>query len=646
MKYLFAIILLLACTSLAVSQDYNTKKTTSKKALKFYLEGEQLNKRRSHEAAVIRFSKAIKKDKKFINAYLLRADSYYAMNKLALAEQDFEKVLALDPVFEKRVWYVLGVIEYKASKFEEAKQHLAQFLSYEQKSDRLKKQAEQYLAYSTFGAEAVKNPLPFKPVNLGMNINSKYPEYLPALTVDGEILIFTVRLGNQEDFFVSKKENGAWTLRQNLGEPINTHENEGAQTVSANGKIMVYTTCNRPNDYGSCDLYYTEFINGRWTRPYNIEKPINTGSWESQPSLSPDGKSLYFTSNRGGSKGGKDIWVSHRKEDGSWSEPENLNINTTADDESPFIHPDNETLYFMSNGYPGLGGSDLYFSKKQADGSWGEPKNLGYPINTQANEGALIVSTDGTTAYFASDKKGGFGAVDIYSFELHESIRPKTVTYAKIVVIDADTKQPLQAKLEIMDLGSSQLHATLDSDSEGEALACLPLGKDYALSIDKKGYIFHSENFALREVNTVLEPFVLEIELQKIPPQPTEPIASTEKPKPKSNPVILKNIFFETGSAELLYTSRGELARLKKLMVENKNIKVQINGHTDNVGSEEDNLRLSEARAKSVVNYLIDKGIDGSRLSWKGFGESQPIDTNDTERGRKNNRRTEFMIVE
>ncbi len=640
MKYwTIYILLLITSVSLNAQQDYVTRKTAHKKAIKAYNKANTYNRARDYGNAIKELGKAIKKEPTFLDAYLLRADSYYALQDFSNAEADFEKILSIAPDFNPRINYVVSIVEAQQNKYDEAVTHLQTFLEAKPQGEKITKQAQKRLEDYTFAAKAIKNPVPFDPQNLGENINTPLAEYLPTLTADGQTLIFTRRDRFQEDFYVSQWKDGAWQRAENLGPPINTRENEGAESISADGQFLVYTVCNRKEDYGSCDLYYSEWKNGEWTTPKNIGAPINSAAWESQPSLSADGQTLYFTSNRSKNK---DIWKSKRLADGTWSNPEKLSINTAGHEEGPFIHADGQTLYFTSTGYPGMGEADLYMSRLQADGTWGMPENLGYPINTTSQEGALIVSLDGTTAYFSSTKEGGYGAVDLYSFEMPKSIRPKPVTYANIKVYDAITKRPLIANMDVANLETSLIHTSMVTNAAGESLICLPMGVDYALNVNKADYLFHSENFALKAENSRDEPFELKIYLQKIPKQ--EPTI-TIKEEPVLKPIILKNVFFKTGSAELELASQSELDKLVGLLNENETMNIQINGHTDNVGSVADNLKLSEARAKAVVEYLITKKIPAKRLKYKGYGETLPIATNDTPDGRQQNRRTEFVIM-
>lgn len=650
---MFASLLFIQC---GTSQQFVTRKTAKGKALKSFDKGMQYLLSDQDEKAIVEFDRAIKTNPGFIDAHIQRAAVKYDQKKYAESEAGFEKVLELKSDYKKKVYYTLALSEWRQDKFDEANQHFNKFIELGGVNDKLLKQAKYNLANSEFAAEAVKNPVPFKPKNLGSKVNTANAEYLPSFTADGKTLIYTLRIRGQEDFYVSKFEDGEWQEGVEL-EGVNTGLNEGAQTVSADGKLIVFTACNRDEGLGSCDLYFSEVKNGSWTKPMNIGAPINSKSWESQPSLSSDGNQLFFASNRAGGIGNNDIWMSERKSNGKWSKPVNLGdkINTNREDQSPFIHQDGQTLYFMSKGLPGMGGHDLYYSRKESDGKWGKPINLGYPINTKANEGAFVISLDGKTAYFASDKKSFKGAdgslfdsenggeTDLYSFDLPENARPQPVTYVKAKVFDAVTKKPISAAVDFTDLSTGNTHVSSITGSDGEFLVTLPLKKNYALNVSKEKYLFHSENFSLDKAESD-KPFILKIYLQPISDVVTPPTTSTSTSAPAmGKPIILRNVFFETGSAELLPVSINELERLKSLLDENPTMRIQLNGHTDNVGSDSDNLTLSRNRAKAVNDYLVKAGISSSRLKFEGYGESKPMDTNDTAEGRQNNRRTEFV---
>jgi outer membrane protein OmpA-like peptidoglycan-associated protein/outer membrane protein assembly factor BamD (BamD/ComL family) len=637
------------------SEKYITRKTASERLKKTYKQGIKYSRAGENEKALKAFSKVLKKEPTFIDAQIQWAAIHYDMKNHEMAEQGFEKVIQIDSFYKKKVFYTLALTEMRMKKFDEAVLHFENYLAAQPNNKILEKKSKKHIINSQFMKMAYANPVPYEPKSLGGNINTRNPEYLPSLTADGKQLIYTARLYGQEDFMMSTKKDGVWQKGFPL-DGINTEQNEGAQSISADGKFLVFTACNRKDGYGSCDLYYSEIRDNQWTPPANIGTPINSRGWESQPSLSADGRAIYFTSNRKGGQGGRDIWVSYRQKDGKWGTPQNVGdiINSPYNDQSPFIHADNQTLYFMSDGHPGMGGPDLFFSRKKNEKEWFTPKNLGYPINTEAAEGALVLSLDGKIGYFASDiknvRKGESvfssgtkgGHTDIYSFELYPEARPQPVTYVQAYVYDLETKKKLSAKVDFMDLNSGETYASSFTDQDGEFLICLPMGKNYALNISKEKYLFHSENFSLEKTQSLDNPFLLKIGLQPIK---DKVVTATTESEIISPPVVLRNILFETGSAELKPESLFELNQLLQLLEKNSTLKIQINGHTDNVGSVENNLTLSTNRAKAVKDFLIKNEIAANRLNHKGYGETKSIDSNDTEWGRQNNRRTEFVML-
>jgi len=653
-KLLFVISLILL-TQAGLAQGYTTEETASGKQLKRFKEAEQLAFQQNYAQALKNVEKVLSKDPNFIDAHILLGQIRYDQNAFVEAEKSFEQALELDSDYSDLVPYMLGVTEWRLDKFTEAGQHFEAYLATEPRNARRQESAERYLKNARFAAKAVQNPVPFEPKSLGSGINTERPEFLPVLTADERTLFYTSEVNRQQDIFMSVQEDGVWQPGILLEGVSTPRGDEASPSISADGKLLVFTACGRKDGYGSCDLYISEVRNGQWTRPKNMGGTINSKAWDSQPSISSDGRKLFFASERGGGKGSKDLWVSIRGENGSWTTPQNLGatINTPAKEQAPFIHADGRTLYFMSEGHPGMGEFDLYQTTLREDGTFTEPKNLGYPINSKGNEGALCVSLDGKTAYFDSDRilleseeevtYSGNEVADLYAFELYPAIRPQPVTYVKASVTNAATNAILsEAQVEFIDLATGKMHSSSLTDWDGEFLTVLPVGKNYALNVRKQGFVFHSENFALQESKNLDEAFVLEIALQPIP----ETIAEVEfeEVQPKSKPVVLKNIFFETASAKLRPESRTELERLQNLLTENPQLRIQINGHTDNVGAEEDNQQLSEARAKAVYDFLIENGIAERRLRYKGFGESQPIASNDSPDGRQQNRRTEFVV--
>lgn len=626
----------------AFAQQYTTLKTTSDRALSAYKQGMQEAGNGEPAIAQGYFEKALKLDPKFIDAKLALADTYVDVRDYFKAEQYFKEALALDSTYAPVAFYFLSRMEWEMNQYEDCSSHAASYLNSHPANEKYKSHAAHLMASAKFAADAVKHPVPFNPKSLGYGVNTSDLEYFPSLTADGSTLIFTRQSKGDENFYQSTFKDGVWQPALPL-DGINTNENEGAQAISPDGTWLVFTACNRFGDgsQGSCDLYWSQNKVNGWTKPVPFSTIINSSDWEAQPTIGADNKTIIFAHGSGGPNSPIALWQTVRQPGGKWSKPEMLpsQINVGGRVHTPFLHPDGQTLYFSSDSLPGMGGNDIFFVRKQPDGSWGAPQNLGYPINTKGEEGMLVVSLDGKTGYFASDRPGGAGGLDIYSFDMPEYAKPKPVTYARAHVIDAVTHYPIVAKVDFIDLKTGQSYVAANTKPDGNALVCLPAGKDYALNVTKDKYLFYSENFNLTEVATFDQPFQLNIELQPIMSDTTAAAMPSI-----GKPVALRNVFFETGSASLLPQSAAELDRLVALLTQMPDLRVQINGHTDNVGNDQDNQTLSEQRAKAVHDYLLNKGIDKARLRFKGFGESKPVETNDTPEGRAKNRRTEFEL--
>ena len=642
-KILFLIYLILP---LAVfSQEYYELSTKSKKAKKYYENGEYLLKKENLKEAKVSFLSAIEEDPEFFEAHMLMGEIYEHEENDSAAVVAYRKAIEIDQDRYPPTYFILADLEYKNGWYDSALVHFKKYLRYEGTHGKNQIKAEKYLANCEFAIEAIKNPVPFQPVNLGYNINSELNEYFPCLTADNQTLLFTRLLtntrsvtGTQEDFFISYYIHDEWEPATDLGPPINTIVNEGAPTLSADGNILIFTACEsidgygaRRKGYGRCDLFVSKKSGNDWLMPYNLGQPVNSRHWESQPSISSDGRTIYFVSNRNNDY---DIWSSTVNSNGDWSEPEILgdNINTEGYEGSVFIHPDNQTLYFSSDGHIGMGGLDIYVSRRDSTGKWGVPVNLGYPINSFKDDNSILISADGELAMFASDRKEGYGGLDLYSFELYEAARPQVVTYMKGTVFDKETNKKLDARFELTSLRTGlDAIESFSNKRNGEFLVCLPTNDDYALTVSREGYLFYSENISLSSENTSADPMLKDV--------PLEPIKVGAK-------VVLKNIFFETDKYDLKELSKIELKKLIRLLETNPGMKIEIGGHTDNIGTPEYNIILSENRAKTVNQYLVENGIDQSRLLYKGYGETKPVDTNETTGGRANNRRTEFKVVE
>lgn len=624
------IILLTSAISLGQSKFYSTD---DRGAIKDYKKGLVYLNNNDGENALKYFKKALDDDPNFIQAQLSLADTYYAMDLTDEAKVEYAKVIKLDPDFHKNPYLSLGEMAFLEERHDDAISLFEKYLTFDRIPYSKKWAVELYIEDSKFSKLAKANPVPFEPKNLGPNVNSIFQEYLPTLTADGKTLIITRKSDQGEDFYVAewRGEEKGWSPAEQIKGPINTPLNEGAQCISADGQILFFTGCNRTLGEGSCDLYIALWDGDAFGTPINLGPPVNTRSWESQPSLAGDNQTLYFVSDRKGGYGRLDIWKT-KLNNGIWSQPVNLGptINTPGNEQCPFIHPDGTTLYFSSDGHVGMGGRDIFYSRLEGDTAWAKPTNLGYPINTIGEESSLIVSLDGKKAFFASDRLAKGTNLDLYSFELYPEARPEKVTYVKGTVFNKTTKKKLGSKFDLIDLETGEIVVTSASNRyTGEFLVTLRLGKDYVVNVSRDGYLFYSDNFSLKNV-TADEPFTLDI--------PLTPIRVGET-------VVLKNIFFEFDSYNLKPESKIELDKLVEFIDQNEGITVEIGGHTDAKGDDAYNLKLSDDRAKAVMDFLVNAGIPAETLTSKGYGETMPVSDNDTEEGRAQNRRTEFKIT-
>ncbi|MDP4149593.1 MAG: OmpA family protein [Bacteroidota bacterium] len=634
-NHILLLLLPVLMAGFTTQAQYNPEKV-SKKAGQYHSKALELADGDDYPGAIQALRQAIAIDSNFEDAYLSLAGMYGQLKNYPEAIRNYEKAKSIDSNYflDFNLPYSIDLAGVGA--FQKALQAVNLFLTISNLNETSRKAGDYRKACYTFALNyAATNPsrdYKFEPLNLGDSVNSEVSEYYPTVTIDGSKLIFTRRVNHlNEDFYESDRIGGHWEKARSLPGNINTNMNEGAQNISQDGQWLIFTGCNFPDGLGSCDLYISYLTPDGWSTPENLGETINTEFWESAPSLSPDKRDLYFTSSRPGGYGGNDLYVSHRMLNGKWTQPENLGpeINTVGNESAPFIHADNQSLYFTSDGHPGYGGDDLFVSRKGPKGTWGKPENLGYPINTIENEGSLVVAADGKTAYYASDRADSRGGLDLYTFELRSDVRPAQTLWVQGKVFDKTTHKGLPSSVELTDLSTQEPVSKLQTDETGNYLITLPKGKDYAFHVNRKGYMLFSENFPLskEQGDTAYN--------MDIPLQPIEANAV----------VILKNIFYETNRYDLKPESRAELDEIVQFMRDNPAIKIQINGHTDNSGKQAENLKLSEARARSVTTYLLSKGIPQLRLSYKGWGDTQPVADNSTPGGRALNRRTELKII-
>lgn len=635
MKKLF--LLFPACLSLFMSFAQYDPAKVNKKAVQLYNQAIERAQDGNLTHAAGLLLQCIEIDSKYLDAYLSIAGVYGQLKNYKTSVGYYEKAFVQDLNYSIDYKLPYSIQLAGLGEFEKALAAINELLETKPPKNENSLRACQYrkrtyefaVAYATKNAG---NPYVFAPQNMGPGINSGELEYLPSLTIDGKELVFTRRVrGINEDFYYSNKSTGEWGTAKPIEGEVNTDQNEGAQNISQDGQLLVFTGCNRPDGFGSCDIYMSTFTGESWSSAVNLGGRINSDQWESQPCLSPDKQSLYFASRRRGGLGGSDIYVSHLQANGKWGEPENLGptINSSGDEQSPFLHADNQTLYFTSDYWPGYGETDLFYARKGPGGDWSVPVNLGYPINTISSEGSLFIAADGKTAYYASDRSDSKGGMDIYSFELREDVRPYKTLWVKGKVFDKNTTKGLPSTVELIDLSTKLPVSRIQTDEQGNYLITLPTGKDYAFNVNRKGYLFYSDNFSLRlqSPDSSFE--------KNIPLQPIEVNAS----------VVLNNIFFDVNKYELQPASQVELDRIVQLLKDNPTVKIEISGHTDNAGKPADNLVLSNNRAKAVVTYLVSNGIAATRLVAKGYGEAKPSGSNETEEGRARNRRTELKVI-
>jgi outer membrane protein OmpA-like peptidoglycan-associated protein/Tol biopolymer transport system component len=623
--------------------DYGIK---SKKALDAYLQGQSDAKNRDYKQAVKDYEAAIELEPNFGDAWFQAGACAHAMREFALGYKFLTKTKEIVPSPNPMLYLFLANCALELEKYDEAAKNYDEFLALKPTiSANDLKNAERNRKNAHYGAAMMKNPVDFKAVNVGDNINSIGEEYLPNLTADGQTIFFTARRPGctggysaeysdfTEDFYFSEMVDGKWKPCANLGPPVNTERNEGAASFSPDGQFVFFAGCGRKDGYGDCDIYVSKLTGNVWSAPQNLGPIVNSPQWDSQPSISNDGKTLYFASTRPGGKGGYDIWYT-TLEKNHWTEPKNLGepINTEGSELCPFIHADGKTLYFSSDLHPGFGKLDLFVTRSQGNG-WTQPQNLGYPINTSGSEGNIFVNTKGDVGYINSSKEGGLGKSDIYRFELDEKIRPSFTTYVRGIVTDKTTGKPLDAEVIFINVATRDTIRNVTTNSvTGKYQLTLPLEKDYAAFIDKKGYLFSSNFFSLKNVDPKTTPYYdVNIALEPLRP---------------GIEVVMSAIFYETNKFMLLDASKPELEHMVYFLKLNKNLRVEIGGHTDNVGSDSDNLTLSQNRALEVRKYLIDRGIKADRIESKGYGETQPMTSNDTEEGRALNRRTVCKIIE
>lgn len=627
-----------------VSAQTQQLSTKSKKAIEFYTEADNYRVRRQFPQAINLLNQALEKDKNFIEAWYRLGLVYHNMRAFPKAVENYEKALSLtnDVRIQKVIWFDLGETYLSMGEYEKAKQYFTDFIANETANKGKVARAKQQLASADFAIENQKSASKYRQRALSDTVNRFVLQYFPVLTADQQQLIFTRRAGHSdahdEDLVIcTKDETGRWSEPSSVSRNINSTANEGTCTISADGRTLIFTSCaggpNRAN-YGSCDLYVTRKLGDEWSEPKNLGPNVNSPAWESQPSLSADGRTLYFVSDRRNGLGQRDIWVSTLDEKGNWTKAVNPGrpINSEFIEMSPFIHVNNQTLFFATNALQGFGGFDIFFSGRTAAG-WSDPKNIGSPINNHDDQFSLFITADGKKGYYSHEetRENGFSFSRIFEVEIPEEYRIEhRSNYVKGVVRDKETKKVLSAQIELINLNGNTRESLVESDSlNGRYLIVLTEGAEYALYVTKPGYVFRSLNFNYSEGKN-FEPIVVDVELERVK---------------EGSVVVLNNIFFDHDRYELKEKSHSELEKVIRFMTSNPDVKIEVGGHTDNVGASDYNLQLSERRAKAVESYLLANGVPAARIVSRGYGSSKPVGDNTTEAGRQLNRRIEFRIL-
>jgi outer membrane protein OmpA-like peptidoglycan-associated protein/tetratricopeptide (TPR) repeat protein len=659
------LILFLLWTVKSHAQRGECFEIKNQEAIRLYQEasGKPVHKLRE---ALILLERAIQLEPDFVDAYFKQGELCYTSSSKMFqdtvfiqkddiyfqqAEKCFLKVNELCPSFNYYMSdFYLGQFYFYTREFSKSEQYLDVYMKHNNEKEIHFRQAKEMLVKVKWYLQMINNPVPFNPKPL-KNVCTKNDEYLPLISPDEEILFFSQRFKkNPNTSYEEYVEELAMSTRiwgdssdmifsqgTRMQAPFNDGRNQGGATITIDNNHIFITICEferaENTSFKNCDIFTSDNVNNKWSPLRRLGKEINNvNTFEGMPSITADGKVLFFASDKAGGYGGLDIFKSVKNEKGNWGKAENLGpvINTAGDDKTPFIHSDSQTLYFASNGRFGMGGFDIYYSSYSGNGQWSEPKNMGYPINTEKDELGLIVSTNGKRIFFSSRDYNKDGNWDIYTASLYEGARPKKVLFVKGRLTDELGHDITNAHVGLTNIESKEYTEGLVDEHSGKYAVAVPVetDDDYLLTVKKDCYFFNSR---------LIKPN----DKQFDPPTTVDlKIDQMEKDKP----IRLENVNFETDSYSLDEISKANINMLIEFMKENPNTKIALHGHTDNQGSQEYNDKLSYNRVKEVKDYMCSQGISSGRISIKGFGKRQPIANNLTRKGKSLNRRVEFIL--
>lgn len=643
--------------------------TDNPKAEKYFKKAGELYSKDSQKAREF-VLKALQEDEDYVDAWYMLADftmqnydkawnNPRAQKKLRTdAHRYLMRVLDLCPKYDNyRLNFTVGEAFYRDKDYIKALEYLEIYIKHGDKKDNTYSEAKEMVKEIKFLREMKKHPVPFDPEPVE-GISTNNDEYLPLLSPDGELMFYTHRFLKQnynsiygdemtEEFTVSNRADSTYmhyVEARAMQSPFNKGSNQGGISITIDNSCLFVTLCEYvSSDYKNCDIYISHRTYSGWTALENLGPNVNgKWTWESQPSISPNGKTLYFASIRPENMGSddthqtSDIYYTELLENGSWAKAKNIGkpLNTDGNEKSPFFHADNRTLYFSSDRHQGLGGYDIFFSQN-VDNIWQEPKNIGYPINTEKDDLGFIVNTRGNRAYFSSNKLNGNGGYDIYGFQLYKEARPDKVLFVKGQLVNEQGEAITEARVEVMNTETQEISEGMVDDETGNYAVALRIDEEkddenFLMVVKKENSSFTSRYIDTEKANSE-EPTTMNVEIQ--------PIETGQSVK-------LHDINFDFALDALQDKSLIVLDNFVDFLKENPKLTFEIHGHTDNVGNDNTNLLLSQNRAKTVYNYLLNKGISASRMNYQGYGESRPIATNETEEGRAQNRRTEFFIVD